>query len=324
MTVEITLVESIAPKGGGKKVGKRWRARIIQSNVWGSSAYYPAEVLERDGARVFTPGLPMYADHPTDSESYDRPERSVRDLVGKIVSEAQFEEDGLYADVEFYDSFVDRINELHEDVGLSVRATGLTEEAERDGRFGPVLVGLLKADSVDVVTQAGAGGKLTSILESDLGTAGQPINRKETQSMTDVTKEDFEAFATKLQESIAALGTTLTESITSAVQPAAAVTSDEVVTETAEEKAEREKAEAEKVEAEKETQVDTAAIAEAVIDAQLDKSALRIVEAAVKGGATIEDAVAAIAVNHETGVSSLKENGGVPTTGLARAVAILG
>jgi len=320
MTTEITLVESLAPTTEITVAkGKRWRARIIEANRWGSSAYYPADVLERDGARVFTAGLPMYANHATDTESYDRPERSINDLVGKLTSDAIYESDGLYADVEFYDSFVDRISELSEDVGLSVKATGLTEEAEMDGRYGPVLVGLLAADSVDVVTKAGAGGKLTSILESDRTPAGRPIEQEGTQHVADVTKEDFDALKTALTEAIAGLSASIAESL----KPAEEVKlSDE----------EREAAEAEakaKAEAGQGEEVDVVAVATKVAEAHLPTSAIARVAADVKAGTDLEEAVKkesdyiASAAQAEGGVV-IKESKSDEKSGLSYAVSLLG
>jgi len=321
MTTEIKLVESLAPTTGTTVVkGKRWRARIIEADRWGSSAYYPAEVLERDGSRVFTSGLQMYANHPTDSESWDRPERDIKDLVGKLVSDAAYESDGLYADVEFYDSFVDRISEMHEDVGLSVRATGLTEDAEMDGRYGPVLVGILAADSVDVVTKAGAGGKLTSILESDRTLAGRPIEQEGTQHVADVTKEDFEALKTALTEAIAGLGASLAESL----KP-------EVVELSAEEREAAEKEAADKAAAEKdaETKVDAVAVATAVTEAGLPATAIARVAADVQAGTELSEAVKKES-DYITAASTASERGVVITesaksdSGLSYAVKLLG
>jgi hypothetical protein len=209
----------IQESGRTAGAGLKRRARIIEGNRWGSSAYYPREVLERDGPRVFTTGLQMFEDHLSENERWDRPEGSVGKLVGKLISDAVYEEDGLYADVEFYESYGARINEIGDDIGLSVRASGLTEDAEMDGRYGPVLVAFLAADSVDVVTRAGAGGKLTSILESDRELAGQPIDKKEGTSVTDVTKEDFDGLKTELIEAITNLGTSLKESLAGVVTP---------------------------------------------------------------------------------------------------------
>lgn len=318
MTTELQLTESLAP-AGTKTVGKKWRARIIEADRWGSSAYYPGEVLERDGARVFTKGLAMYADHPKESDTWERPERSIKDMVGKLVSEASYGDEGeglgLYADVEFYDSFLSEINEKHEDVGLSVRATGLTEWAEMDGREGPVLVGLLAADSVDVVTRAGAGGKLTSILESDRETAGRPITRKEAQSVTDVTKEDFDLFKTELVEAIAGIPAAIAESLKPAiVEPVEAAEPVEG---------------AETVVADAPVEIDHAAIVEAISANHLPTTSAKGIIEAVKAGASIEDAVKAqtdlreafLATGTESGTVVINES--AKATGLARAVTVL-
>jgi len=321
MTTEIKLVESLAPTAEATVVkGKRWRARIIEANRWGSSAYYPADVLERDGARVFTAGLAMYANHATDSESWERPERNINDLVGKLTSDAIFESDGLYADVEFYDSFVDRITELAEDVGLSVKATGLTEDAEMDGRYGPVLVGLLAADSVDVVTKAGAGGKLTSILESDRTPAGRPIEQEGTQHVADVTKEDFEALKTALTEAIAGLGASLAESL----KPAEVVELSDEERAAAEAKAEADKAAAEK----EEDKVDAVAVATAVTEAGLPASAISRVAADVQAGTELTEAVKKetdyIAAAKAPEVGVVITESGKSDSGLSYAVKLLG
>lgn len=324
MTTEIRLIESLAPATGAT-VGKKWRARIIASDTWGSSAYYPRDVLERDGGRVFTAGLPMYANHPTDSETWDRPERSVHDMVGKLLSDAVFEEGdepGLYADVEFYESFVGRINELHQDVGLSVRATGLTEDAEMDGRFGPVLVGLLAADSVDVVTRAGAGGKLTSILESDREPAGRPINNQEgTQSVAELTKEDFDKFATELREAITGIPAALAEALKpEAPQPANGHDDDESVA-TSKEDEDDDKGG---------VNVDTVAVAEAVVAAHLPASAIALVASDVAKGVELTEAVKkqtdyrdSLIASSESGQVFIEESD-KQAHGLARAVKVLG
>lgn len=300
--------------------GLKWHARIIEGNRWGSSAYYPQEVLERDGPRVFTAGTQMFEDHLSDNEKWDRPEGSVGKLIGKLVSDAVYESDGLYADVEFYESYGDRINEIGNDIGLSVRASGLTEDAEMDGRYGPVLVALLAADSVDVVTRAGAGGKLTSILESDREPAGRPIeNDKEgTQSVTDVTKEDFEGFQTTLLEAITALGTTLKESLAG-------------VTPAGEPKEEEPKVDEPK-EGDEPVVIDHAAVVEAVRTNNLPTAAISAIIEALQKKETLEDAVkvqvelreAFVKSAGEQGVVTFEESKKDEPTGLARSVKILG
>jgi hypothetical protein len=320
--------------GGAKPLaGNKWRAKLISADAWGSSAYYTSEALERDGARVFHAGLQMFQDHLSESERWDKPEGSVEKLVGKLASDGEFDPNGpegpgLYADVEFYPSYISRISEIHKDVGLSVNAQGLTEDGERDGRFGPILVAMLKADSVDVVTRAGAGGKLTSILESDRGLAGTPIETKENQSMTDVTKEDFEAFSNKLLTELPALfaaavkdaipatttATVDTTPITAGSESTATDTTTTTVTDTATEPV-----------------IDHAAIIEALRTEKLPALTAAAVIADIKAGKSVEDAVKAQVTlreafkssDAETGTVHLQESAKGELHGPALALAIL-
>src|SRR5690625_1220869 len=164
MTVQLaesvgTLLE--APVSSGNKFGKRWRAKVIEAGQ-GSSAYYPERVLE-DYASVFRAGTHVYIDHPTLSEEFERPERSVSDLIGKLATDAVYEDGALYAEVEFYERFAPIIMEMAGDVGLSIRAFGTADEGE-DGT--PILTSFVEVLGVDVVTRAGAGGALIEMLES--------------------------------------------------------------------------------------------------------------------------------------------------------------
>lgn len=197
----------IQESGRTRGTGKRRRAKLIAADVWGSSAYYPAEVLERDASEVIVPGIKMYENHQTYTEESERPEGDVSKLVGKVTSYGEFEVDnpegpGIYADVEFYDSYVDRINEIGGDIGLSINGNGDYVEGEIDGRYGKIITKLVNIKSVDVVTAAGAGGKLVSILESARPMAGRPIEKEGDQSVTALTKEEFEQGLAKLIESL--------------------------------------------------------------------------------------------------------------------------
>lgn len=146
--------------------GTRWRVRIIEAPRWGSSGYYSREVVERDGAAAFPVGTQMFLDHPGDFEAGDRPERSVRDLAGKITSTPTMEADGLYADVELYSWVADLVREMGDDIGLSIRAAAQIAVGKAEGREGPIITHLVEGISVDLVTKAGAGGKFVTLLES--------------------------------------------------------------------------------------------------------------------------------------------------------------
>lgn len=167
-----TITESVGLTAG---TGRRYRARLIEGDRWGSSGWYGQEMLTRDGPQVWPTGTQVYMDHPGATEQHDRPERSVRDLAGKIVTTPAYEADGLYADVEFYPHVAPIIEAMWEDVGMSIRAAGTAETGERDGRTGPIITSLTEGVSVDVVTRAGAGGKLVALLESARATVAETL-----------------------------------------------------------------------------------------------------------------------------------------------------
>ncbi|MFI7630262.1 hypothetical protein [Microbispora rosea] len=122
-------------------------------------------MLRRDAA-VFKAGTHAYFDHPTATEAAERPERSLRDLAGWLVTDARFEGDGLYAEMEVFPHYREIVESMADAIGLSIRASGTVEYGEVAGRSGPVLTGFTEAQSVDFVTAAGAGGRLVQLLES--------------------------------------------------------------------------------------------------------------------------------------------------------------
>lgn len=160
----VPLIEKAVRKDGSMPI------KIIQPG-WGSSGYYSPQVLERDGPKVFTKGLKMFADHPTPTEEAERPERSVKDLAATLTTDAQWNPagpagPGLYAEAKVVDSWKPIVEELAPHIGLSIRAMGRAVRGEAEGRKGPIIEGIVGAKSVDLVTAAGAGGQILSLFES--------------------------------------------------------------------------------------------------------------------------------------------------------------
>jgi hypothetical protein len=146
---------------------RRYRARLIAGDVQGSTGYYGADMLrETARARIFHAGLPIYADHPTETEEAERPERSIRDLAGRLTTDAVYESDGLYADIEVYPMFGPLVEAMADSIGMSIRGSGTAEYGKPEGQRGPLITSIVSAESVDFVTAAGAGGKLVGLLES--------------------------------------------------------------------------------------------------------------------------------------------------------------
>lgn len=161
----IPLIEAVRLRADGTVPVK-----LIQAG-WGSTGFYGADMLKRDGPKVFVKGLHMHLDHPTKSEERERPERSVATLAGVLESDARWEEagadgPGLYADAKPLGEMKDRLPEIAPHIGLSIRAMGGYKEGEVEGRKGKIIEGITSATSVDFVTRAGAGGKVLALMES--------------------------------------------------------------------------------------------------------------------------------------------------------------
>lgn len=143
-----------------------WRACLIAADVQGSSGYYPADVLMRDGAAAFPAGTHIYFDHPTQSEEEERPERSVREMAGVLLDDARYEDSfdgkGLFARVQFFEDVKNMIGFRAPHVGLSIRAAGQIEDTPQ----GRIVRSISHGLSVDLVTRAGAGGRLVNMTES--------------------------------------------------------------------------------------------------------------------------------------------------------------
>jgi hypothetical protein len=163
----------------------------------GSSAVYPAEVLKRDGPRVFKSGTHVYLNHPTAAEEAARPEGDVKNLAGVLTTDAQYHEahakgPGLYARMKVFADHAQTVEEKAPHVGMSIRAAGIAESNKTEGGL-PVLKELSHAESVDVVTRAGAGGLI-------LTEAARPANSPNQEDSADMDAEQLK----KLQETVTA------------------------------------------------------------------------------------------------------------------------
>lgn len=184
------------------------RIKIIAPG-WGSSGYYAADVLRRDGPKVFRAGLHMYRDHPTRSEETERPERSIDELAAVLASDAEWRDDpdfgpGLYADSRIFSAYEPVIREKGDHIGVSIRALGRAVPGEAEGRTGTIIDELTAARSVDFVTLAGAGGRVLPLSES-----------ARTGRIEEGTPMDLEREVQQLRETVGTLRetvATLTES----------------------------------------------------------------------------------------------------------------
>lgn len=183
----------------------RYKVVLLEEGMgnFNASAYYSKEALQ--SAIPIFEGKKIYADHPQESEATERPERSVRDILGHFenihLQESKSGQNQLVGDVvvmggnsyqwarelmehsvEYAKKFPDK-----EFVGLSINASGDSEEipmeeafkrgipdgalpkiqeAKKQGINTLTYVSEFKeAVSCDLVTEAGAGGKILNLIE---------------------------------------------------------------------------------------------------------------------------------------------------------------
>lgn len=205
------LLEAKKPDSEDDGAG-RYRIRIIAPGR-GSTGMYTAPNLA-ESAPLFVPGTHMFFDHPTLSEDWDRPERSVRDLAGVFESGAQIMDDGsLEADIKVYPSANGIIRERWADIGVSINGWSV-DEIGPDGVV-PVLAGI---QSVDFVTRAGAKGAVLEVLESD--GRWRVMNPSAPSTPNNRTQEEQ---AVKPEDICKAVSEALTAALPAAIKEAAAM-----------------------------------------------------------------------------------------------------
>lgn len=155
----VALVERAVREDGTVKV------RLIQPG-WGSSGYYSKKVLQRDVPKIFPQGTMMFWDHPTEAEEAQRPEGSLANLAGVLVSTPMWQGDGMYADARVFNPYREALEELAPHIGVSIRALGRSKVGAADGQKGPIIEEIAVGRSVDFVTTPGAGGRVAELFEA--------------------------------------------------------------------------------------------------------------------------------------------------------------
>lgn len=270
MTIaKLSEARALAPNA---LTGKTWKIKIIEGDRQGSSAYYPKEALE-SGKHLFSKGVRIFRNHPSESAKWEQPERKIEDIIGWLAEDATYDGKDLFANVEFLESEQARIKQLAEAgvIGMSIRATGEMTE----GKNGMELKAFKSVHSVDVVTQAGAGGAFVEVLESARNP--ESANAEETKEETEleISQEFIDLLEKQAQET-----TALLEKLNKR--------------EDAAEKAATDLAEAERVAAEeaaKPKAPTAAAIAEALVEADLAPKARARVLKAVEAGADLAESI---------------------------------
>lgn len=173
---EQTAVAETGVAEASKDKPGRMLVRLIKAGWSLNGNYYPAEVLERDGAAAWPRGTQAFIDHATDEEEYDRPVGSVKNLAAVQTEDARWDEasQSLVAWTRVFEPWRTPLMDMakaeaEEDVpviGMSIRAYVLAEQGEREGRRGNIVTSIEEGRSVDFVTKPAAGGAILAILES--------------------------------------------------------------------------------------------------------------------------------------------------------------
>lgn len=195
------LHESFSSEASSLGDGK-YRIRIIVPGQ-GSSGIYTAENLAKS-APLFKAGTEMFIDHPTETEEWERPERSIRDYAGVFLEDATVGEDGaLYTVCKVFSGVNELIKDKWEHIGVSINAW-CADPISENGIVPPIA----GVRSVDFVTAPGAGGAIIDLLESNrndnyVKEAGMD---KEIESKFDELKASLiEALSSKLEAAMATI-----------------------------------------------------------------------------------------------------------------------
>jgi hypothetical protein len=199
----------------GKARGSLWDVVLIKSGMSLNGNNYPAEVLRSAVDRKVFEGVRAFADHPTKTDEVNRPERSVRDVVGwydgvawnESAQEvrAQFHVTSQWLREGMLEAYESGNPNLY---GYSIRASGNADVARTaDGRSYQNVKSILKAHSVDVVTDPAAGGRNVELIASNRGSQETPPTSAREGTMDPKESASAVAEVTALKEAAEAAKT---------------------------------------------------------------------------------------------------------------------
>jgi len=140
--------------------------RIIKPGFNTSESRYYSEQAVKDAAMIFD-GSKMYADHATESEEKEKPERSIRDWVATLHNTKVADSGNAVGEAHINAGWLkEKIANLFEQgdlqhLGTSINAVGKGTNQTIEGKKTVLVEGLVKStfQSVDFVTEPGAGGQ---------------------------------------------------------------------------------------------------------------------------------------------------------------------
>lgn len=174
--------------------GRRLKITVITPGQ-GSSGYYPAEVIAQAVNLIGQPGnpTPMYINHATDAERWERPEGDLEALAGVISSPPTVNPvtGALEAGAKVFESHRQFILDRKDIIGVSINGSAVKD--------GDTVKEITRIDSVDFVTKAGRGGKIDAVLESATHQKEESKNMADTnqpvEDLNEVEEREVEACA---------------------------------------------------------------------------------------------------------------------------------
>lgn len=176
MARNLIIAESIRLNGPADKTGRRWHVTLIEEGRSANKRHYRGSMLERD-AHMFD-GVVANLDHPGQFDIANRPEGSVMNRAGWYENVRAVRDGGktrVDADFVCINPSLRTMMKEAWDAGrpdlfqfsINAKATGFARMRDPgDGQVLEDVQGFERVRSVDVVTTAGAGGKVRGLLES--------------------------------------------------------------------------------------------------------------------------------------------------------------
>lgn len=199
---------------GERKGTRKWFARLIGTGA-GNSGVHTEEALKSTGASAWPIGTKINVDHASWREQDERPEGSLKSVAGIIASTPEYLDEsdvpGLYAEVQFGEGWGPFVEEFKDVIGLSIHADGWGDEINENGLR--IIEGYIPSplNTVDLVTVAGAKGKIIEALESLQPKSDTIENEtKPTGEETGMTDEDIQKIVEALKPMLSELREALT------------------------------------------------------------------------------------------------------------------
>lgn len=228
------LDEAVRVIEAADRSGREADCLLIVAGLSQNGRLYPAETL-RAAAPLFE-GCPAYADHVRPGTVTPVVGRSVRDVVGRFVG-VRFERrevggrvvEGLFGRLRVVAPWLQETLREATDmamldiVGLSINAKGEIARVEHDGQMVEAVMRIISVNSVDVVTEPAAGGRIVQLVASVEAERASLANEAATTAperwtMDETTKQ---AIAEAAAAAVAAALPGVVAQLAEAVKPAA-------------------------------------------------------------------------------------------------------